>query len=64
MTNTTKTIRLYDSNTRTNVTAKELGLTRSEYDAACVTSMNSQAEGHIRVFGTKCGDKGRLVYAA
>jgi hypothetical protein len=26
--------------------------------------MNSQAEGHIRVFGTKCGDKGRLVYAA
>lgn len=63
MKNTT-TISLYDSNTNARVTAKELGLTRSEYDAACVTSMNrSQSEIHIRVFGTKCGDNGRLVYA-
>lgn len=56
---------LYCSDTNDYLSAEDLGLTREEYDAACVSSANlSQAEGHIRVFGSECGDKGRRVYAA
>lgn len=56
---------LYCSDTNDHLTAEELGLTDSEYDAACVTSANlDSVEGHIRVFGSKCGNKGRRVYAA
>lgn len=63
MTNTSE-ISLYDSETNDHVTADELGLTDDEYDAACVTSMNDAGDtGHIRVYGTKCGTKGRRVYA-
>lgn len=56
---------LYCSDTNDYLSAEDLGLTCEEYDAACVSSANlSQAEGHIRVFGSKCGNKGRRVYAA
>lgn len=55
---------LYCSDTNDYLSAEDLGLTCEEYDAACVSSANAAADGHIRVFGSKCGDKGRRVYAA
>jgi len=64
MTKMTKTPTLHDSDTTDRVSAADLGLTRTEYAAAVVSSMNLNGEGHIRVFGTKCGPKGRRVYAA
>lgn len=54
---------LYDSDTKSQLTAADLGLTLAEYDSAIVTSMNDPGEGHIRVFGWRCGERGRRVYA-
>jgi hypothetical protein len=62
MTNS-ENLALYDSDTKSRLTAAELGLTLAEYDSAIVSSLNDPGEGHIRVFGFRCGECGRRVYA-
>lgn len=61
----TKCDTLYDSDTNDRVSAEELGLTDDEYEFAVSESVSiGQMEGHVRVYGTNCGPKGRRVYAA
>lgn len=58
------TAHLYDSDTTELVTARDLGISRAAYLDAIRDSRDcEQAEGHIRVIGTKTGRDGRRVYA-